>query len=47
MGYHELKHAMSEFASEANSSVDVEISWLPFEINPDMSKEGQDVASTP
>ncbi len=45
VGYHELKHAMNEFASETDSSLDVEISWLPFEINPDMSKEGQDVAS--
>ena len=45
VGYHELKQAMNEFASEADSLLDVEISWLPFEINPDMSKEGQDVAS--
>ena len=45
VGYHELKQAMNEFASETDSSLDVEVSWLPFEINPDMSKEGQDVAS--
>lgn len=39
VGYNELKKAIAQFDGE------VDIAWLPFEINPDMSKEGQDVAS--
>lgn len=37
VGYNELNNAISQFEGE------VDIAWLPFEINPEMSKEGQDV----
>lgn len=39
VGYNELNNAIAQFDGE------VDIAWLPFEINPEMSEEGQDVAS--
>lgn len=41
VGYYELSNAMKQVSAD----IQVSLSWLPFEINPDMSKEGQDVKS--
>lgn len=41
VGYYELANAIKQVSDD----IEVSLSWLPFEINPDMSKEGMDVKS--
>lgn len=41
VGYYELSNAIKQVSGD----IDVSLSWLPFEINADMPKEGKDVKS--
>jgi len=41
IGYQGLAQALSHLSDE----IEVELNWLPFEINPGMASEGEDVAS--
>ncbi|MCU4674661.1 DsbA family oxidoreductase [Catenovulum sp. 2E275] len=43
IGYNNLKAAIDELAESTTTPLEVEISWLPFELNPNMPLAGQDL----
>jgi len=44
IGYNNLKQALELLKTQSNDDINSEIHWLPFELNPNMPQQGQNLA---